>query len=828
MSKRYKTTKRISFAMILISTVLISYFQIQPIKSDDELKSIITDTTIANMYFSKAKEFSKDSKYDSSNFYYDKALIIYKSINKHDKYIYAMSAKAGNLIMKSNFDSALTILEPLLQYGLQNLGKKQYAIGKIYAALGRAYYFKARFKESLDILQKAEDIFLSMPEEKARKMLITCSNDLGNLYFYNGDYDQSLNYYYKSLNMAQKLYGEQSASVAKKHTNIAMIYAQKGSFNHALNIYKKALNIAKEVDIDGRNLAHIYSGMGAISYNNGDYLNALSYAKKVLSIEQKIFGENHVHLAASYYNVSIIYGEMNNFEAALEYQKKALDIRRTGFGEKHHQVARDYCHLGEIYNGLGKYKQSLKMLNYGLKILTQVFDDVHPLIGYTYSEIGDTYKNMKNILEAKRNYSKSLDIYHQLYGKKHHDIASIYYNLSTLCVEENDYSKALNNIQQALISSIPDFNDLGIYSNPKHSQVPLNSDLLDILSYKAGLLSDYSNTSSSQIIDLKNSLATYELAALTLDSIMFNYTLDTERLEKSESIYNLYSHAIEVALSLFNYSGDISFKQKAFLFAEKGKSTILLRSIFESKALKFGGIPDSLIEKERQLKTDLLFYKNKISEEQNKNTNMDSSKIKIWQDKEFVLHREYEKLTNEFEKNYKQYYNLKYSLITKSPQDLQEKVINDSTVLVEYFMGDSTIFIFRLTKNDFDIISVKKDRIFDDQINLMRSGIIERDYNLYTKNAYRLYQILIEPIIKKIKVKNLIIIPDGILSHIPFETLLSKKADHKTQDYRKLAYLIKDYQITYDYSATILYENMNRQTPTITGDILGFAPTLYE
>lgn len=99
---------------------------------------------------------------------------------------------------------------------------------------------------------------------------------------------------------------------------------------------------------------------------------------------------------------------------------------------------------------------------------------------------------------------------------------------------------------------------------------------------------------------------------------------------------------------------------------------------------------------------------------------------------------------------------------------------------------------------------------------------------LYTENAYQLYKILIEPIKTKIANKNLIIIPDGILGYIPFETLITEKAGNNNKDYKQLSYLIKDYQIMYDYSSTLLYENMISGKSKRNSHYIGFAPVTFK
>ena len=235
-----------------------------------------------------------------------------------------------------------------------------------------------------------------------------------------------------------------------------------------------------------------------------------------------------------------------------------------------------------------------------------------------------------------------------------------------------------------------------------------------------------------------------------------------------------------------------------------------------------------LLDRERQFRIDLASYEKRLFDEKNKKANADSSKIVLWQDKLFGLRRDYEALIYRFEIEYPNYYNLKYRLQTISPEEIQQRIVTENTVLVEYFIGDETIVIFTIDQNHFNVTTVKKNAHFERNVRSMRSGLIERDYQQYTENAYRLYQLLMEPIALKIKGKNLILIPDGILGYIPFEALITGQADSMNEDYKKLSYLINDHQMYYSYSATLLHENMMSEQKNGKSRYSGFAPVVFQ
>jgi CHAT domain-containing protein len=80
----------------------------------------------------------------------------------------------------------------------------------------------------------------------------------------------------------------------------------------------------------------------------------------------------------------------------------------------------------------------------------------------------------------------------------------------------------------------------------------------------------------------------------------------------------------------------------------------------------------------------------------------------------------------------------------------------------------------------------------------------------FIRNGHELFQSIIPQGPRFEGCSLLTIIPEGILSLIPFEILLTREVEHDLQDYRKLPYLLADKTITYSYSTTLLFYRLGR------------------
>ena len=80
-------------------------------------------------------------------------------------------------------------------------------------------------------------------------------------------------------------------------------------------------------------------------------------------------------------------------------------------------------------------------------------------------------------------------------------------------------------------------------------------------------------------------------------------------------------------------------------------------------------------------------------------------------------------------------------------------------------------------------------------------------YRNYTTVAHWFYQNLVAPALQDQSLKNLIVITDGALGHLPFEAFLTQYTQSEL-NYNQLDYLINHYNISYSYSATLWKENL--------------------
>ena len=187
---------------------------------------------------------------------------------------------------------------------------------------------------------------------------------------------------------------------------------------------------------------------------------------------------------------------------------------------------------------------------------------------------------------------------------------------------------------------------------------------------------------------------------------------------------------------------------------------------------------------------------------------------------------------------YKKYHRLKYDHSTIGVRFIQDSLLKQNQGLLEYFVGDSAIFLFTTRPDSFKVLEVKKDFSMKGYVDKMREGIygtytgsmgrmrLKEATNQYIDASCFLYETLFSPIRKFFgDSTELIIIPDGELGYVPFDALL-EETPLDLNDFPGFSYLLKIHPISYCYSATLLFEMQRKQHKESlpSKDFLGVAP----
>lgn len=787
----------------MIKTIIYSFLLIQSIlfAQTDSIQSLnhysLADTVKANEYFNIGKSYQDKSKYDSS-------IIAYSEVEK----IYAELLK--------NYDDK--------RLWLKLIQTKNY--------LGYNLCYLGLYDKSILYLDEAETLCkekLGLDNKTAAQIY----QAKGIYYDYTDDLNKSIEMFYKALEIRIRIFGEEHSDVADTYNSIGIIYSKKSNRDKALEYFTRSLNIKKKVLGDEHShTAAAYNNIGINYYERGDYGKALEYYHQALSIRLKTIGEMHHLTASSYNNIGNCLNEIGEFDKAEENHLKALEIRKKVLGKDHDLVATSLTNLGLTSWRKGEYDKALEYLYLSLNIRLKKQKANHSDIAMNYMNIGVMHK-AKNELDSAISYcNKAIEIFKNIGDLKSVNVSKVYQNIAETYFAKEKHDLSLSAIQKSMQSIVFDFNDDNIESNPKFDLILSEVQLLSALKIKSknytALSLSNSLSEADKIKYLTKSLFLTELADSLIDKMLAGFKNENSKLFLGEKTKSIFEQGIEASYLLYKLTGNTQYQEKILYFIEKSKAAVLRQGIIDSKAKVYSNISPDIFEKEKILKEDLLFYEAKLKADLVNYDKKDSLKISETQSIINKLKIDYENLISKIEKEFPAYYKLKYK--TKiSTLDQTQKVLPANTVLINYFVGDKSIYIATISSNNFYITMVSKPDDYNQSINDFYSSIKKAETNNFISSCNKISDILYSPISQFIsKLENLEIIPDDLLYKIPFEVLFTESQSSETKNFSNLNYLINKFNIKYHYSANLLLSSQIDKSMTESNghsnNFIGFAP----
>ena len=665
-------------------------------------------------------------------------------------------------------------------------------------------------------------------EDSIKTILNTANNFLR-----IGDYENTLIMAEKLHLMRKSILPDTSQLIIKSYINMANVNTLVYEYDKAIQYLNEAESICKRSAGDrSEEIGIIYSYYGRIYKDMGNYIQAEQFLKSAEKYLNDNYIKNKKQLVSHYMLFAEVELMLKNYETSLNYYKKSYKIIQSL--EHNEGFLIDY-YMGSAltYSEIGNYKKSIQLQKTAIKIAQKDSAENALRLAILYNNIGLDYLEIYQLNEAESAFSNAYNIFDNL-GVKGSYLAELYENLGRLWSLKGDFMKALHYYQKGLETVASKMPTNQVMVNPDIRQIEAELPALKILKSKSNCLSElYFKNKNIRYLD--GAVNTSLLAIELIEQLRNSYQSYESKLQTTKQEYQIFNNTLNLLDIAYRHTGMSKYGDIIFTVSEKSKSSILLSVLSEMDAKQFGGIPDSLLEKEKNLSKSITFYKENLYEERQSN-NPNMAKIDTWEKYLFNTQHEHNQLIEYFELNYPKYYNLKYDYSVTDIRKLQ-KHLPFRTSFIEYSFSDSILFTFIITRNSFHLLENTVDTNFIKQLNQYLYNFNHFDFSVQSLDDYTefcqisnfLYNTLLAPAKKYISGNSLIIVPDGLLSYLPFETLIKQiPEDTSTNQYRQLKYLINDFSVSYSYSATLFNQVSGRQKLAANKRLLAFAPEYSE
>jgi CHAT domain-containing protein/Tfp pilus assembly protein PilF len=812
---------------------------------------------------STASRFFDLAQYDSAIVYYEKAALDSESKQDWKSLAAYRTSIAETYRVMNNTQKSLEYLDGVYKICKEHLPGKTEELAKAYEINGRVADYNLRdFGKGYQYYDSSLVIRKSLYGNEH----LTISENIyliGRTYFFRGQMLEAEKFFNDAVAMKIKLGGENEKSLFDVYGSLATLNRRLLKMNNAVNFYKKADAVwtANKQPMDHPSIGMMNYGMGNLYIEFGFYEDAKTSYRKALTTFEKFFGEKDFRVATTYSNIGACYSNQLEYTNAVQYYTKARTIYEEVLPENHPFITAVYSDIGDMYNQFKKYDESVKYSARSVELMeknqtkdTREYGYINMYHASTLLELGrldearkhadmaiDVLKKTAEQYLLSNAYTLSADVYHEMKADEkaeaHYQQAialykdtvnrAIYLGFSLAAYgefkyETKQYQEALSALDKSLyqfsienkdgkLKQLNDFQSVDLVV----SALPVRGDVL---------LALYDTTGDESY--LNEALNTYQFVTGLYERIIKENKSERSKLLQIPKIVSNYEKAVECALLLADKTKDDRYKQQAFSFAEQSKAIILWQYVHDSEARQFGKIPEAVTLEERRLKEKISFHEKKMD---NFNSDggferNDSTGIAL-KDEYFKLRTSYDSLVKGLEEKYPDYYNLKYQRGDTDVTSIS-KGLKAGEAVIEYLTGDENVFAFLVTASGLEVFTLKNDADILRLTENLRESLISKDIDAYTKHASGFFDNFFQPIhesLQKQKITDVIIVPDGVISYVPFEALLRK--NEQAPDVDSYSYLIHDYTFHYQYAAGLIPTYAQIAQQNSSGDLMAFAPT---
>lgn len=685
--------------------------------------------------------------------------------------------QAGELRSQGQFNASFFTLQQALE--LARLDRKPVREGKCLIRMGILKWDLGEPDNSTSYFRDAQATFKRAGDLKAQEF---CAKCLEAIRLYNlGKEDRKARLFYRSVARFEE------ASSQGRETGIpdfelkclrqqALTYLDLRQFEPFLKNSRKGLRIStdiRHVIEQGRCLNHI----GIYFQWHNDYSQAVTHFEKALALLSTV--PDPETEAECLNNLGLVFRELGRFEQAHFYLKRALALDQGA--ENLNAISMDLVNIGSVNlrRGLDERRKedllnALEVFQNCLRLQDQGQTD--PVVIFTaLNNMGIILNELKDHEGARRHFKRAMNILDS--RKNALERSQILSNIATSYLDEGKVEEALVHYRTAFDLSARDY-------------------LKDVLIESCvGLGKCY-----ERLHDDLTAVSFYRRAIETIEAIRVRILSESAMIGFARNKLTPFERSIDILANRYTEQPSRERLDEIFNIVEKARARAFLESVREARFDCSSADQLILDERRQAISRNIAGLKTMLADPSNAGGAWQSLKNELeLEEEEFIRVVQEAKTPGQAR-------DCRWQGPIDHIEAVQRELSARKSVLLEYFLGNEQSFLISVSPARASLHLLPAQRKIEASLKAYLKSIADRslDQQIGFQAAERIGRELI-PIEERDELKaarTVIVVPDGILHYLPFETL-------NILDASRQRYLVEDASIAYCPSASALLSLLN-------------------
>ena len=177
-------------------------------------------------------------------------------------------------------------------------------------------------------------------------------------------------------------------------------------------------------------------------YGAGKYTEAIEAAERLLTIQEKMLGHEHVVVAATLNGLGLFYLEQGRYAEAEPVYKRSIAIAERALGPEHQSVGTTINNLAQLYHAQARYTEAEPLYKRSLAIFENILGPEHDSVGMVINNLAQLYQAQARYAEAEPLAKRSIALFERVWGPEHRRVGMSVNNLALLYQVQSRYDEA--------------------------------------------------------------------------------------------------------------------------------------------------------------------------------------------------------------------------------------------------------------------------------------------------------------------------------------------------------------------------------------------------
>ncbi len=277
------------------------------------------------------------------------------------------------------------------------------------SALGRVLEERAAYADAITVMREALRLHVALDPRSVD--VAAAATQLGNDYFYAGEYAAADSQFAFSLDVARGLYGDRHPLVADALINRGAVQFQRGEYVAAERLDRDGMAIVERVyGPDDPRTASALTMLGRALVAQSRFDEAVPLVQRALTIRERVYGPVSPKVASTLNELGTMALRQKHFDAADSCFARNIEIYRAVYKGPHNLLGTAMSNRASVASARGDNVAAERQLREALVVFAQTLPPEHLDIGIVRVKLGRSLLRQRRFAEGERESAAGLKI----------------------------------------------------------------------------------------------------------------------------------------------------------------------------------------------------------------------------------------------------------------------------------------------------------------------------------------------------------------------------------------------------------------------------------